>query len=90
LGPIFAEQGWDDLPFNVYPANSLGQSGAQLIEQAQAPENKLRLREQTRRAKGLGIFGAPNFVVGAELFWGNDRLEDALALAGSRTGESRR
>jgi predicted DsbA family dithiol-disulfide isomerase len=70
--------------------NSLGQSGAQLIEQAQAPENKLRLREQTRRAKELGIFGAPSFVVGAELFWGNDRLEDALAWAGSRTGEARR
>jgi 2-hydroxychromene-2-carboxylate isomerase len=70
--------------------DSLGQSGAQLIEQAQAPENKLRLREQTRRAKELGIFGAPSFVVGAELFWGNDRLEDALAWAGSRTGEARR
>jgi 2-hydroxychromene-2-carboxylate isomerase len=26
----------------------------------------------------LGIFGAPSFVSGTELFWGNDRLEDAL------------
>ncbi len=26
-----------------------------------------------------GIFGAPTFVVGDELFWGNDRLEDAIA-----------
>ena len=41
-------------------------------------------------AKELGIFGAPSFVVGAELFWGNDRLQDALAWAGSRTGEARR
>jgi 2-hydroxychromene-2-carboxylate isomerase len=49
--------------------------------ETQEPENKLRLREQTRRAKELGIFGAPSFVVGAELFWGNDRLEDALACA---------
>jgi 2-hydroxychromene-2-carboxylate isomerase len=70
--------------------DSLGQSGAQLIEQAQAPKNKLRLREQTRRAKELGIFGAPSFVVGEELFWGNDRLEDALAWADFRTGEARR
>ena len=70
--------------------DSLGQPGAQLVEQAQAPANKQRLREQTRRAKELGIFGAPSFVVGEELFWGNDRLEDALAWAGSRMGEARR
>ena len=68
----------------------LGQSGAHLIEQAQTPENKVRLREQTQRAKELGIFGAPSFVVGEELFWGNDRLEDALAWADFRTGEARR
>ncbi len=163
LGPIFAEQGWDDSPFNVYPAkgrymwrdverlcakhhipfikpsrfprdgllaariaclaketsepwlpefvravfranfaedreigdaaevrsilDSLGQPGSRLVEQAQAPENKLRLREQTRRAKELGIFGAPSFAVREELFWGNDRLEDALAWASSWTDE---
>ena len=166
LGPIFAEQGWDDSPFNVCPAkgrymwrdverlcakyripftrpsrfprngllatriaclakatsepwlpdfaraifranfaedreigdtveirsilDSLGQPGAQLVEQAQVPESKLRLREQTRRAKEFGIFGAPSFVVGEELFWGNDRLEDALAWASSRPTEDTR
>jgi 2-hydroxychromene-2-carboxylate isomerase len=58
---------------------SLGQPGAELVEQAQTPENKQRLRDQTQRAKELGIFGAPSFVAGGELFWGNDRLEDALA-----------
>jgi 2-hydroxychromene-2-carboxylate isomerase len=67
--------------------DSLGQPGMDLIEQAQTPENKLRLREQTRRAKELGIFGAPSFVVGEELFWGNDRLQDALAWASYRTDE---
>ncbi|HEX9665685.1 MAG TPA: DsbA family protein, partial [Thermodesulfobacteriota bacterium] len=36
------------------------------------------LRKQTEEAIGLGIFGAPSFVVGNELFWGNDRLEDAI------------
>lgn len=155
LGPIFEEQGWNDSPFNIYPAkgrymwrdierlcdrdglpftkpsrfprngllaariaclanaaseywlpdfvrtvyranfgedreiedpgeiqailDSLGLPGADLIEQAQAPENKQRLRDQTQRAGELGIFGAPSFVVGGELFWGSDRLEDALA-----------
>ncbi len=157
LGPIFAEQGWDDSPFNVYPAkgrymwrdmerlcesqdvpfakqsrfprsgvvaarvaclaratsepwlpefaravfranfaedreigdtaevgsilDSLGLPGARIVEQSQAPDYKQRLREHTRRAAELGIFGAPSFVVDGELFWGNDRLEDALAWA---------
>ena len=154
LGPIFEKQGWDDSPFNVYPAkgrymwrdmerlcvkygvpfarpsrfprsgllaariaclasaesepwlpdfvgavfranfaedreigdtaevrsilDELGQPGAELVERAQTPENKQRLRDHTQRAIELGIFGAPSFVVGGELFWGNDRLEDAL------------
>jgi 2-hydroxychromene-2-carboxylate isomerase len=159
LGPIFAEQGWDDSPFNHYPAkgrymwrdmerlcsgngipfekpsrfprssviaarvaclakatgepwlpgfaravfranfaedreigeaeeirsilDSVGLPGARIVERAGAPDNRPRLREQTRRAAELGIFGAPSFVVGDELFWGNDRLEDALAWASS-------
>jgi len=48
---------------------------------AEAPRAKERLRAQTERATALGIFGAPSFVVGEELFWGNDRLEQALAFA---------
>lgn len=163
LGPIFKRQGWDDSPFNVYPAkgrymwrdmerlcvgygipfakpsrfprsgliaarvaclaksssapwlpdfaravfranfaedreigdagvvclilDSLGQPGAQILEQAGTPEIKDYLRAQTERAANLGIFGAPSFVVDGELFWGDDRLEDALLWAGPRTGE---
>ena len=34
-----------------------------------------------KRAAELGLFGAPSFRVGGELFWGNDRLEDALGWA---------
>lgn len=59
--------------------DSLGQPGADLIRQAQSPESKEKLRAQTERAVALGIFGAPTFVVGPELFWGNDRLEAALS-----------
>lgn len=58
--------------------DSLGESGAEIIERAQTDENKQRLRDQTARAVSRGIFGAPSFVVDGELFWGNDRLEDAL------------
>ena len=62
--------------------DSVGLPGARIVERAGAPDNRPRLREQTRRAAELGIFGAPSFVVGGdELFWGNDRLEDALAWA---------
>jgi len=40
---------------------------------------KEALKEETARAADLGIFGAPSFVTDSgELFWGNDRLEDAL------------
>src|SRR5262245_5265180 len=58
---------------------SLGLPVAEILESAQSRENKERLRLQTEEAARLGIFGAPSFVVGAELFWGNDRLEQAVA-----------
>ena len=38
---------------------------------------KLRLRETTDEAADLGVFGVPAVVVGEEVFWGDDRLEDA-------------
>ncbi|MGI9589916.1 MAG: 2-hydroxychromene-2-carboxylate isomerase [Myxococcota bacterium] len=158
LGPIFAEQGWNDSPFNLYPAkgrymwrdlericaeqgidfrrpsdfprngllaarvacrfaeapwlpafvravyranfaDDLDISSAEtlarcleacgvvpdaVLEAAVAPDAKAGLRSQTEESVRLGIFGAPSFVVGEELFWGNDRLEDALAWAQGR------
>ena len=58
---------------------SLGKDGALLIERAKAEENKQKLRAQTELAAQKGIFGAPTFITpDGELFWGNDRLEDAL------------
>jgi len=157
LGPIFKSQGWNDSPFNLYPAKgrymwrdlericadldlpfrrpsrfprdgllaarlacwfdrepwlpefvrriyaanfaddreisepavvasvlvSLGQP-AGAVEQAQSPEAKAKLRAQTEHAGVLGIFGAPTFVVGGEIFWGNDRLDSALAWSVAR------
>jgi len=59
----------------------LGLPATELLEQAQAEPTKARLREQTDEARRRGIFGAPTFFVGAEMFWGNDRLDDALMLA---------
>lgn len=53
-------------------------STASIMADAQSEANKLALRSQTELARSLGIFGAPTFVVDAELYWGNDRLDDAL------------
>lgn len=152
LGPIFAQQGWNDSPFNIYPTKgrymwrdmerlaekymipfrrptqfprsgllaarivcaspdapwladfiravylanfaedrdianpetigailtSLGEDAREIIAQAQTPEAKEKLRAQTEEASMRGIFGAPTLIVGDELFWGNDRLEDAI------------
>lgn len=52
-----------------------------LLEAALQPDNKEALRMQTEEAQRRGIFGAPTFFVGDDMFWGNDRLEDALAWA---------
>jgi len=49
------------------------------LARAQSTENKALLRAQTDRARALGIFGAPTFVSGDELFWGHDRLDEAFA-----------
>jgi 2-hydroxychromene-2-carboxylate isomerase len=153
LGPIFGAQGWNDSPFNLYPAkgaymwrdlaricaaeglplqrpsrfprNGLGaarvacrfagepwlpafvravydanfardleisepavlaecleragQPPAPILAAASEDAAKSALRAQTERAVKLGLFGAPSFVTpDGELFWGNDRLEDAL------------
>lgn len=153
LGPIFRQQGWNDSPFNIYPAKGrymwrdlqricqrlqipfdkpsgfprngvlasrvachhsdapwlptfvkavysanfehdqdisevstvercialAGQNPAEILRAVQEPKAKGKLRAQTEEAVRLGIFGAPSFMSGGELFWGNDRLEDALS-----------
>lgn len=48
---------------------------------AQSDPIKAELREMTETARQAGIFGAPSFRVGTELFWGDDRLEDAICWA---------
>jgi len=62
----------------------LGLSAPGILEQAQSEPIKTRLREQTEQARARGIFGAPTFFVGKEMFWGNDRLDDALLFASDR------
>lgn len=60
---------------------SINVNADELISRAQTEANKQRLRHATETAASRGVFGAPMFFVGDEMFWGNDRLEDALAYA---------
>jgi 2-hydroxychromene-2-carboxylate isomerase len=43
------------------------------------PAIKLALREATDAAQARGVFGVPTVAVGDELFWGDDRLDEAAA-----------
>jgi len=52
-----------------------------VLARAQGDDIKAELRRQTEEAQRLGLFGAPSFVADGELFWGNDRLEQALRCA---------
>jgi len=155
LGPIFQSQGWNNSPFNIYPAKGtymwrdmerlcskanlaykkpaifpanglkaarlawlgerqewcpqftravytaqfadgrnisdpevlgdilqdLGLDKAETLEQINSPEVKDGLKAQTSEAMKRGLFGAPSFTIETEIFWGNDRLEDALDWA---------
>jgi 2-hydroxychromene-2-carboxylate isomerase len=63
---------------------SLGQDGPVTIAAAESDAIKQTLRARTEEAQRRGIFGAPTFFVGDEMFWGNDRLDDALDLAAAR------
>lgn len=61
--------------------STLGVNPEAAAKAANTPENKDKLKAQTEEAIARGLFGAPSFTVGDELFWGNDRLEQAVAWA---------
>jgi 2-hydroxychromene-2-carboxylate isomerase len=65
----------------------IGQSPDRVLSLAGGKEANDLLLSETETAKQLGIFGSPTFVVGRELFWGDDRLEDAISW--SRHGHVR-
>jgi 2-hydroxychromene-2-carboxylate isomerase len=164
LGPIFKAQGWNDSPFNLFPAKgrwmwrdvprraarsgatfrqpsrfprhsvlasrvalvaldegwgedcvrasfaaefeadadiadravmagivaALGRDGTAVLSRATSQPIKDALRVSTDQAARQGIFGAPTFLVEGELFWGDDRLDDAVAWArGARDASAR-
>ena len=60
---------------------SLGQDTETWLARTRDQGVKDALRAQTDAAVAAGLFGAPSFTVGGELFWGNDRLDEAVDLA---------
>lgn len=61
---------------------ALGHDSAAVLTRANEQSVKDRLRANTEEAQQRGLFGAPSFVLAnGEMFWGNDRLEQALAWA---------
>ena len=60
----------------------LGLDASRALARSSDPEIKERLRAATADAEARGIFGAPTFETpDGELFWGDDRLQAALAYA---------
>ncbi|GAA6142296.1 2-hydroxychromene-2-carboxylate isomerase [Hydrogenophaga sp. 5NK40-0174] len=59
LGSVLANAGFDP---------------QELLALTQQPEVKARLKSNTESAVERGVFGAPSFFVGDELYWGQDRL----------------
>ena len=61
----------------------LGKNPTAVIARADSQEIRDRYEAETEVAKEFGIFGSPTFRVENEIFWGDDRLEDALEWASS-------
>jgi len=59
----------------------LGKDPEATIERANSEKIRARLDAETDVARKLGIFGSPTFAFGTEIFWGDDRLEDAIDWA---------
>lgn len=57
---------------------AIGQDPTRVLAAATAPEIEAELRRETEEAMARGVFGSPSFVVGGEVFWGDDRLDDAI------------
>jgi 2-hydroxychromene-2-carboxylate isomerase len=66
-------------------AASVGLDEQRVRERIAAPDVKQRLIDATERAHRAGVPGVPAVIVGEEVFWGDDRLEEAAAAAARRS-----
>jgi 2-hydroxychromene-2-carboxylate isomerase len=59
----------------------ISQNPARVLDLAKSDRIAAALASATEEAMDLGVFGSPSFSVDGEIFWGDDRLEDAIAWA---------
>ena len=71
--PKGVEEADEDGPISEV-ARRIGADPDEVLAGASSPEAKEGLKNSTSEALERGVFGAPAFFVGDELFWGNDRL----------------
>jgi 2-hydroxychromene-2-carboxylate isomerase len=57
----------------------VGQDPERVLDLADSAGSEAALAAETEAAKAAGVFGVPSFVVGGEVFWGDDRLDDAVS-----------
>lgn len=69
-------------PNNSASLKEVGLEPARVLAAAQSEKIEKALARETDEAMRTGIFGSPTFVVNSEIFWGDDRLEDAVSWAG--------
>jgi 2-hydroxychromene-2-carboxylate isomerase len=71
-------------PDNVFIAAASAELHPRALRAAAERESiKARLREATTAAGDVGVTGVPAVVIGDEVFWGDDRLEEAAASSGT-------
>jgi 2-hydroxychromene-2-carboxylate isomerase len=64
---------------HLFPViESLGMNAHDVVSRADSQEIRDKYAAETELARSLGVFGSPSFVYGNEIFWGDDRLEDAV------------
>jgi len=67
---------------------SIGKDADATLMQANSEGIRQLFANETEAARTLGIFGAPTFSVGKEIFWGDDRMEEAMEWA-KRGGQAK-
>ena len=78
-----AFQDGNDLAISKHVLQAAADAGLDPQEAEDATQDaevKLALRTATDTAHALGVYGVPTIAIGDQLFWGDDRLDDAAAL----------
>ena len=58
--------------------NELNLNKDEIISEAKSENIEAKYNENTNSARENKIFGSPSFIVKNEVFWGDDRMEDAI------------